>query len=270
MMPSIISSMLTALVMATVHVTATRFCQCENEQYGRIFLGINEVCSGLSDDWCSTNCNVFNHNCNYCQFIPAGYGNDADYDALKQWCYKQQGYDTQASAHYSGTTVYCYAAKNAVAKGFWEGGCPHEDNGDWANSPEPPSNPAPPAETNLTQVPPKAYVIVNYWRNKVHRQGGHECTNIYQSAMDKVADQFLLLHPECSDDKQRQSTANIRQLACPISNSIDPRIALMDADLDKVCVNTAGGDEAGDGVGAPPQSTPSLRGAAAVQVILRD
>ncbi|KAG8528275.1 uncharacterized protein KY384_007192 [Bacidia gigantensis] len=274
-MHSATALVITAIAIATVHVSATRYCQCENEQYGRIFSGINEVCSTLSNDWCSTNCNVAAKNCNYCQFKPAGYGNDADYESLKSWCYKQEGYDLQTDKYFKGSIVYCYSAKNAIPQSWYDPSCGHQSNGDWDKTPQ---QPAPPAETNVTQVPPSNYLIVNYWLKKVNRLGSHECKDIYKSAINKVASAFLSLHPDCGNDTQRPDTDNIRYLACPVYTylDLDPRIIQLNADLDKVCLNVAGGDEGGEGPGAPtaaiagPEETGLSKGAAKEQAVIID
>ena len=116
-----------ALLSCTV--SATRYCQCENPQHDRIFPGINEVCAELDDNWCSTNCNIFRRNCDYCQWKPRGAGTDEGYQRLKQWCYQQSGVDGDGNSYY-GTDVFCYSYKN-MNKDWSLTGCSYENNGDW-------------------------------------------------------------------------------------------------------------------------------------------
>ena len=125
-----------ALLLFLSSVTATRFCQCENPTYDRIFPGINNVCESLGKDWCSTNCNTVGYNCDYCQFKPAGYGSGDDYHKLVSWCGKQQGYNSGSETHYKGTDVFCYSYKGRRPKKPFETGCPHQDNGDWPLPPD--------------------------------------------------------------------------------------------------------------------------------------
>ncbi|KAK3318891.1 hypothetical protein B0H66DRAFT_591538 [Apodospora peruviana] len=84
-MPGVIKFSILTLA-ALRGVVATLYCQCENDTYDRIFPGIQQVCRTLSDDWCSTNCNVSGTNRDYCEFIPKGYGPTEDYAKLKSWC----------------------------------------------------------------------------------------------------------------------------------------------------------------------------------------
>ncbi|KAL8741520.1 MAG: hypothetical protein Q9190_005880 [Brigantiaea leucoxantha] len=124
------------LALSSSLVSATRFCQCENPSYDRIFPGINNVCDGMGEDWCSTNCNSVGYNCDYCQFKPAGYGSDADFAKLKAWCGQQEGYDSGKQISYKGTDVFCYSYKNRREKPWHQGGCTHENNGDWPLPPD--------------------------------------------------------------------------------------------------------------------------------------
>ncbi|KAK4118979.1 hypothetical protein N657DRAFT_675181 [Parathielavia appendiculata] len=113
---------------ALYSVTATEYCQCENNDYadyGRIFPGINQVCSTLSNDWCSTNCNIFGKNCDYCQYTPKGHGPDEDFHRLQSWCSQQQG--THNDHTYYGT-LYCYSFENKVDCSSC-GGCAYANNG---------------------------------------------------------------------------------------------------------------------------------------------
>ncbi|KAM7185293.1 hypothetical protein V8F33_012471 [Rhypophila sp. PSN 637] len=120
---------LSAIALAALlrSVAATLYCQCENPSYDRIFPGINEICSQLSDDWCSTNCSFASRsNCDYCQYTPKGFGPDADYARLKNWCGKQQG--SSGGVPYHGRDVFCYSYDNK-ARCATCGGCSYENNG---------------------------------------------------------------------------------------------------------------------------------------------
>ena len=100
-------SLITVFAIAAVH--AARYCECENRDDSVIFPGIQQVCSQLSNSWCSTNCNIFGKNCDYCQYTPAGDFPDADYAALKNWCFKQSVYSTFKQRFYLGSEVNCYS-----------------------------------------------------------------------------------------------------------------------------------------------------------------
>jgi hypothetical protein len=71
--------------VATVRVSATVFCQCEDDRSFKIFPGINNICKKLNGDWCSANCDIFKGNCDYCQYPPAGYAPIEDIDKLRGW-----------------------------------------------------------------------------------------------------------------------------------------------------------------------------------------
>jgi hypothetical protein len=121
-----------ALVAPTI---ATMYCQCENPSHDRIFPGINNICADLSWDWCSTNCNIFGKNCDYCEWIPAGASPDADYDRLKKWCGEQSGYDSNSQTYYKGTDVFCYSNSNKASCSSC-GGCAYNDNSFFKRSEE--------------------------------------------------------------------------------------------------------------------------------------
>jgi len=106
---------------------ATMYCQCENPGKHRIFPGINQICSELSNDWCSTNCNIGGKNCDYCEWKPAGSSPDEDYAKLKKWCGQQSGYDSGSQTYYKGTDVFCYSNSNK-ARCSTCGGCAYNDN----------------------------------------------------------------------------------------------------------------------------------------------
>jgi hypothetical protein len=113
-------SLIAVFAVAAVH--AARYCRCENPQYGRFFPGIQSVCTRLSKDWCATNCNLFGKNCDYCEYTPAGPPPDADFAALKEWCFAQRGHDSITQRSYLGSVVNCYSFENIASCGTC-GGC---------------------------------------------------------------------------------------------------------------------------------------------------
>lgn len=231
------------LVTAVVHVSATRFCQCENSSFGRIFPGINQICRDLSADWCSTNCNTAGRNCDYCQFKPAGTGNDEDYARLKAWCSSQTAYDSSSQTSYAGTSVECYSARNAASQPTLDFfGCRHQDNGDFAPKQPAPANP----DQATTKPAPRGATDVNFYStvSKNLRLTGHNCDYIYPSAANKIKDQFLAEHTDCSVDSNRSQSPGVNYLRCPYTS--ENVVATYEKDLDILCETLGGGEESED------------------------
>ena len=229
------------LVTAVVHVSATRFCSCENPTYDRRFSGINAVCGDLGPDWCKTNCGAFGVDCDYCQFKPAGTGSDEAYDRLKTWCYSQTGYDFKSQKSYKGTSVECYGAKGAIPQSWFDFfGCRHEDNGD-----DDPSQPAPanPDQATKRKAPMGATVVNFFLVGNIKRTGRH-CNHIYPSAANKIKDQFLENHKDCSVDSNRFPPPGVNYLRCPYFT--EGRLAAYEKDLDNLCDTIGGGEKSDD------------------------
>jgi hypothetical protein len=183
-------SLIAVFAVAAVH--AARYCQCENRNAGRIFSGIQAVCSQLSNSWCSTNCNIWNENCDYCQYTPAGGFPDAVYAVLKTWCLKQFVYDRYRNQIYSGTEVSCYSFENKASCATC-GGCKYsstsfykrlairQDDGEGSDP-----NPAPDAATILQQT------LLGV------KLGGFVCTPLFTLGSQIMAQEFAASYPECS------------------------------------------------------------------------
>ncbi|KAG8525635.1 uncharacterized protein KY384_009279 [Bacidia gigantensis] len=199
------ASSLTILAVFSSLTSATRFCQCENPSYDRKFPGIQEVCSGMGPDWCATNCNFWVHNCDYCQFKPAGSGSDADFAKLKSWCGNQQGYDSGNQDYYKGTDVFCYSYRNRVEQGGYTG-CRHENNGDW---------PLPPDQVR------DAGVLFRYPFDGVYVR--YMCDKLLKKDAPLLVQGFIKDHGDCQWVKN-ETTSHI--LECPYRRGFGNRKAL--------------------------------------------
>ncbi|KAH8594302.1 hypothetical protein B0O99DRAFT_595631 [Bisporella sp. PMI_857] len=224
--------------------SATRFCQCENEQKGRIFSGINQVCNTLNSNWCSTKCNVFGADCNYCQFTPAGTGDDESYDKLKSWCYQQYG--SENGQQYNGNIVNCYSYKNASPKGFLGTGCAYQNNGDFAPAPSVPE-PKDPArlveayqkalegKAALRIVPKPAIVKYSYLRSTTH------CDFIYPTSAQKIQDAFLAAAKEIQDPPECRVDYEPNHIVeCGLID--EARIAKYKSTFQQLCHDISGND----------------------------
>ena len=165
---------LAAAVLMVGQATATRFCQCENPKFNRIFPGINNICNQLpQSDWCSTNCDMVGGNCNYCQFKPRG-GGKVDISQLKAWCGKQYAFDLNGKT-YHGDTVYCYSYAQRAKNPWYSDGCTHENNGD--------DDPAP------SHPPPEGVVDV-----RIDAKGSWivwQCYSLYKGTTQTIGQNML-------------------------------------------------------------------------------
>ncbi|KAL8923701.1 MAG: hypothetical protein Q9208_004453 [Pyrenodesmia sp. 3 TL-2023] len=159
-----------------LQASATEFCQCEHPAKPKWkFGGIQHICRELPNEWCSTNCDYFGGNCDYCQFKPAGHGPDADYRRLVSWCGAQSEYDTAVGEWIRGTDVICYSYRNRIPPKFGYTGCRHEDNGD-----EPRDK--------------TAYFSSKLEGGWYQRRG---CRNLQRKDWTPLADDFIKKHPRC-------------------------------------------------------------------------
>ena len=78
--------------IGTAHAKVYCSCEADSYRYRYSFKGIQQKCHYISNDWCSTNCNIAGYNCDYCQYKPAGEPDEHgwDYKDLKYWCSQQQ------------------------------------------------------------------------------------------------------------------------------------------------------------------------------------
>jgi hypothetical protein len=119
--------------------------------------------------------------------------------------------------HYQGTEVFCYSYKNAAdsptALGFnVDGGCRHENNGDFS-----PSQVSTPVTVPPKNVGPSGQVILRYYkldRGLIGTFGGiTSCNDLNEKPMAKVAEQFIAAHPNQSCERQDYGTDRIL-IAC--------------------------------------------------------
>ncbi|KAI4193927.1 MAG: hypothetical protein LQ346_003788 [Caloplaca aetnensis] len=186
---------LVVLHLPILQVSATQFCQCEHPAKPEWkFGGIQHICRDLPDEWCSTNCDFFHGNCDYCQYTPAGQGPDADYQQLVSWCRKQSEWDSGAKRYIHGTDVICYSYRNRIPPKIGYTGCRHEDNGDY------------PRDTT-------AYFSSRLVGGWYQRRG---CRNLQRFDWGPLADDFIKKNPQC------QAINNATwpyQLDCPYSDN---------------------------------------------------
>ncbi|KAL8966077.1 MAG: hypothetical protein Q9197_006193 [Variospora fuerteventurae] len=187
-----------SLLCHTLPVLATKFCQCEHpDKYEFRYPGIQHVCNDLSNDWCSTNCNSFGANCDYCQFKPAGQGPNADLAKLLSWCREQRRWDSKDETDVHGTDIMCYSYKNRVPKKFGYTGCDHEDNGDFARD---------------------AQVMLSREMRPPGRFQGNPfvigCKNLMANEWLSLADDFISKYPTC--EAINNGTVH-RTIHCPYS-----------------------------------------------------
>jgi hypothetical protein len=130
-MVSFFKLLIAVIAVASVHVSATRFCRCVNKSKGGIYPGIQEVCNKakLGDKWCATKCYIGGWNCDYCQYKPkGGYTTDPEWQShkgeLDSWCNRQGN-----PVHKKEIECYVYSQ---VGNCFWGicNGCSYENNGD--------------------------------------------------------------------------------------------------------------------------------------------
>ena len=118
-----------ALLTTCSAVSATWFAMCQDR--GRVnFSGINQVCSQLDSNWCSTNCNIFGYNCDVCEWIPGGPPPNKDINVLRSWCFSQEWYDSINKKDIHGT-IELYSHSGFFPSGSCPtcGGCPYYNNG---------------------------------------------------------------------------------------------------------------------------------------------
>jgi hypothetical protein len=228
-----LSKVLVALAaIAGVQVSATRYCQCENQSQSRIFPGIQEICNQLGSDWCATNCNnlpaIFGgpKNCDYCEFIPAGAGPDGPYQRLKSWCFSQTGYSNGVS--YRGTEVICYSDRNKASCSTC-GGCPYYNNGDFKlrERQDDPDAIAPSASVTLLQTVQDTGVAIT-----------EECTPIFPDAAQLIANDFVAEHPDCTSSG---AGTNDVLITCSLESDPAGNTQAIVEDFKNACDSVGGG-----------------------------
>jgi hypothetical protein len=218
--------------VASVHVSATTYCQCENRKFSRIFPGIEKVCSGLDNNWCSTNCNAFRKNCNYCQFTPRGTGPDAPYQKLKSWCFQQSGYSSSKQMSYRGSEVNCYSYRNKA--NCWHcRGCSYANNGDLKMLAARQSDPA----QNTDLVAPSATVTVVVQSESF--SADEQCTPIFQLAAVELANDFASKYSGCT--VAGEDSDNVSVNCVPTVDTQDAVQGLVN-DFKIMCSEIAGGN----------------------------
>lgn len=202
------------LVTAVVHVSATVFCQCETQLYAWVFPSIDQVCSKLSLNWCSTNCDNAGKNCNYCQFKPADVSSNKAYHCLLNWCNVQAEYNPRSQMYFRGLKVEYYLADNARPQGT-SVSCCHQHNDDFS-----PRQPAPANPNQATKkTAPRGSTIVNFYDGPSIIDSC-KCDKVYPAEADKIKDLFLANHKEdCSVDSKQFQPLGINYLRCNISTT---------------------------------------------------
>ncbi|KAJ3532184.1 hypothetical protein NM208_g8554 [Fusarium decemcellulare] len=89
---------------------AKQYCTCENSDAAIRYVGIQEVCTELSTDWCTSSCDEFGENCDLCNLNADGEANAEDMGKLDNWCKDQQGFNADTGDNFSGGTVQCYSS----------------------------------------------------------------------------------------------------------------------------------------------------------------
>jgi hypothetical protein len=118
-------NLLTSTLAMSVTVSASRFYQC-TVRGTHTWSGINQECSQLGSNWCSTDCNWFKKNCDTCEYTARGDPPNADVAKLQNWCNKQPKFEYDRDHQYNGKLEY-YTRKVYGNPCSWCGGCAYVD-----------------------------------------------------------------------------------------------------------------------------------------------
>ncbi|KAE8145677.1 hypothetical protein BDV25DRAFT_65887 [Aspergillus avenaceus] len=191
---------LLALLMGAMHVSAATFCRCQNDN-GNVN-GINEVCSQLDENWCSTDCWSGRSSCYTCQYTPEGTGDDESYKRLKAWC----------GRHDNGV-VNCYSRDNLRSPGLlYQAGCDYS-----STSPLNPSVSGPTYHQPDSERKAKMTVVfaANPSTGIYSGQDAVNCKDMPQSRLADASNQFMYDYKICKVRSQSQFGRNI---GCPLED----------------------------------------------------
>ncbi|RGP62956.1 hypothetical protein FSPOR_8940 [Fusarium sporotrichioides] len=90
---------------------AMQYCACENSSAAVRYVGIQDACSELSSDWCTSDCDEFGDNCDVCKLTGDGDANAEDTDKLQAWCDEQEGFNADTEATFTGGVIQCYESE---------------------------------------------------------------------------------------------------------------------------------------------------------------